>query len=758
MAKNIVIVESPAKAKTISGFLGKDFLVESSFGHIRDLPKNKMGIDIEHGFTPEYIIPADKKKRVSLLKKLVADKPLIWLATDEDREGEAIAWHLKEALKLEDKRIRRIVFHEITPEALQQAMAKPRKLDMHLVDAQQARRVLDRLVGYELSPILWRKIRPRLSAGRVQSVAVRLIVNREKEIGEFKPSSFFKLTANLKTGDNRQINAILEQKIKQEQEADAILRQLQKESRLTVTDISAKDGRRQAPPPFTTSTLQQTAASRLGYSVRQTMNLAQRLYESGTITYMRTDSLALSEGAITAAKEFIAGQFGAKYSKPTQYKTKSKGAQEAHEAIRPTSLSRQQVGDDRALNKLYRLIRSRFLASQMSPAIVSKTKITVSGANLKLTASGEVLKFTGWMAAYESPPLKDKPLPQLTKGDKLTISSAEAVQHLEKHPPRYTEASLVRKLEELGIGRPSTYAPTISTIQDRGYVVKDSPKARMVQLVRIQLKQDEISRREEAINIESQAKKLLPTDTAVVVNDFLERYFADIIDYEFTAKIERKFDLIAMGKSDWLSFIKSFYRQFHKLIEATKSVSRQQATQAKALGRDPDSGRTIYVRYGRYGPMLQRGEATDEEKPDFAPLPSGKTIDTVTLEDALKMFTLPRVIAKVNGEELRANIGRYGPYVQLGSTFASLKDEAEVFSINQEEALKLIQDKTQQQQKSEIKRLGQYIVKRGRYGPYVTDGKLNVKIPKDITPEAIKIDQIEQLFAEKKARKRPKRR
>lgn len=750
MSKNLVIVESPAKAKTIQGYLGKDYTVASSFGHIRDLPKKKMAVDIDGDFLPEYEITGDKKKRVSELRKLMNKDTVVWLATDEDREGEAIAWHLREALKLSDQKTKRIVFHEITKQAIEAAVNNPRNVDQKLVDAQQARRVLDRLVGYELSPVLWRKVRPGLSAGRVQSVAVRLIVEREREIEAFKSSKSFKLTAEL-AQKSTSFTAQYPKDIKDESEAESLLQSLLNR-KLQVLNLKQTDATRNPSPPFTTSTLQQEAARRLGFSVKQTMTLAQKLYESGAITYMRTDSLALSDQARSQAATYIKSEFGQEYHQPRTFKTKSKGAQEAHEAIRPTEASRGKSGNDERTAKLYDLIRGRFLASQMSPAKLKRTTVEIGSESITLEAKGEVITFGGWIKAYPQSSIKDNELPPLKIGDEIILISAEAVETLSRQPARYSEAALVRRLEEMGIGRPSTYAPTISTIQSRGYVEKGIAPTKQYQIKKLLLSNGKISKSTDEKQVGGEKGKLLPTDTALVVTDFLVKHFPDVVDYDFTASVEEEFDAIANGERQWNSMIKEFYQDFHKTVEEAKQVSRKEASQARELGVDPTSKRPVAARYGRYGPMVQIGNSEDEEKPRFAPLPPGTTIDTVTLEQALTMFELPRSLGVDDqGTEIKANIGRYGPYVQRDRVFASVPTEEDIFSISLKRAVELIEEKENQKQRQLVAEFedGKIQVKNGRYGPYVTNGKVNVKIPKTMNAEKISEKEARELLDKK---------
>jgi DNA topoisomerase-1 len=749
MTKNLVIVESPAKAKTIAKFLGPDFEVKSSFGHIRDLPKKDIGVDIDNGFKPKYEISADKKKVVSELKS-AAKGSTVWLASDEDREGEAIAWHVSLALGLDPSTTKRIVFHEITEQAIKAAVAKPRTVDMKLVDAQQSRRILDRLVGYELSPVLWRKIRTGLSAGRVQSVAVRLIVEREREIKAFTAEVNYKISATF-SADGAEVEAELNTKPGTEKAATDFLNSLLPAS-FKITSIEQKPGSRSPSAPFTTSTLQQEAARRLGFSVRQTMTLAQRLYENGHITYMRTDSTNLSQIAISAAKAYIDKNFGNKYSQVRQYKTKSASAQEAHEAIRPTDLSRLSAGADAQQKKLYELIWRRALASQMSNAAIEKTEavIDISGRSEKFIAIGEVLKFDGFLKVYGGGK-DDKILPDLKVGQGLDLIRAEASESFSRPPARYSEASLVRKLEQLGIGRPSTYAPTISTVQDRGYVEKSDVEGEPREIKHLILEGGQLKTEVEQASVGQDRNKLLPTPVAEVVTDFLIKYVPDIVDYDFTAKAEAQFDDVADGKLTWQQMLEEFYLKFHPLVEKSAKADRAEAAQARELGTDPKSGKPVIARFGRFGPMLQLGEtgnAKDKEtpKPKFAPLPAGATLDNVTLEQALPMFNLPREVGKTeDGETIYADIGRFGPYVKVGKTFVSIKGQDPLL-ISESEARTLIKDKAAVEAKRVIADYGQLKILRGPYGPYITDGKKNARIPKEEDPQKITEEQAKQML------------
>lgn len=749
--KNLVIVESPAKAKTIEKYLGKDYSVKSSFGHIRDLPKKGMSIDIENGFKPDYQVSPEKKKTVSELRKASKNADVVWLATDEDREGEAIAWHLEQALKLSHKDTKRIVFHEITKDAILKAVENPREVNMNVVDAQQARRVLDRLVGYELSPVLWKKVRRGLSAGRVQSVAVRIIVEREREIEKFETSSSYKIRATFEI-DNQQFEAELDKTFEKKEQAHDFLRKLI-DTAYSVGSVDQKDGTRSPRAPFTTSTLQQAASQKLGFSVKQTMQLAQRLYEAGKITYMRTDSVTLSKQAIASAAGHIESTFGKDYLNIRTYKTKTAGAQEAHEAIRPTNFEREEAGSDERQLKLYKLIHARALASQMSSAKTKKTtvKINIADSEQVFNAIGEVVVFDGFLAAYGRDK-DDKLLPDIKEGDIPTAPKIQATESYSRPPARFTEATLVRQLEEMGIGRPSTYAPTISTIQDRGYIEKGQGNSEEREINILILENSIITPETDKKKVGSDKGKLIPTDIAGIVTDFLVKHFSDIVDYDFTAKAETDFDKIAQGNSQWNKVIASFYKDFHKKVEKSEDISRQEASQARELGKDPESGRPVLARFGRYGPMIQIGTKDDEEKPRFAPMPAGKKIDTVTLDEAMEMFNLPRVVGKTDeGEEITANIGRFGPYVKFGSTFVSIKPE-DPLTITLDKSKELIEAKKKQEANKYIIRYedeGIDIV-RGRFGPYVTNGKVNAKIPKGVKPEDVDLEKAKEIIANKK--------
>ncbi len=758
MSKNLVIVESPAKAKTITPFLGKEYVVKSSVGHVRDLPKKGLNIDIEHGFAPKYEVSPDKKKVIAELKKAAVGSD-VWLATDEDREGEAIAWHLTQALKLDPAKTKRIVFHEITKPAILAAIDKPRTVDLQLVDAQQARRVLDRLVGYELSPVLWKKVRGGLSAGRVQSVAVRLIVEREREIKDHEAESSFKVTA-IFTADKQEIPAELQIKLS---DADVTEQWLQKAAPadFKVKNIEQKPGSRSPSAPFTTSTLQQEASRRLGFSVRQTMTLAQRLYEVGHITYMRTDSTTLAGQAIKDAEQYIKKEYGDKYHQVRQYKTKNASAQEAHEAIRPTGFSKTTAGDDNQQQKLYQLIWQRALASQMAAAQLERTEVIISVSTQPETflAKGEILQFDGFMKVYGGTK-DDVLLPALKAGQALDLQSMNAIETFTRPAARYSEATLVRKLEELGIGRPSTYAPTISTIQTRGYVEKTDLEGTEREVTELTLENGQVNRHKNSITTGADRGKLVPTGIADVVTDFLVKYFPSIVDYDFTKRVEDDFDGIAEGKQQWAKMIEAFYKEFHPLIEKSEDIPRSEVSQARELGTDPKSGEPIFARYGRYGPMLLKGRTEDEDKkPTFAPLPEGTTLDTVTLDQALEMFKLPRTVGKTaDGQEIKANIGRFGPYVQVGKTFVSIKP-LDPRTITEPEAQKLYEEKLAKDAAKNINEFPSGIkVLNGPYGPYITDGKKNARIAKDQDPAKITEAEAQKLLKEAPAKKRGFRR
>jgi len=752
MAKNLVIVESPAKAKTIEGFLGKEFTVRSSFGHVADLNSKKLSVDLEHDFEPQYEISPDKKKLVSELKKMAKTAEMVWLASDEDREGEAISWHLSRTLNLKEEQTKRIVFHEITKTAILEAIEHPRKIDENLVSAQQARRVLDRLVGYELSPLLWRKVKPSLSAGRVQSVAVRLIVEREEEIKTFATTSAFRTWAEfqLSDGKNKQsfkaeyaerFGTLEEAKIFIENQIGAIF---------TVKSVEKKPGKKSPAAPFTTSTLQQEASRKLGYSVANTMRIAQKLYESGRITYMRTDSVNLSKMALGSAKTEIESRFGSDYAKTRQYATKSKGAQEAHEAIRPTYLNNATIDGSPEEKRLYDLIWKRTIASQMSDAKLERTNILISStkATKDFQANGEVIIFDGFLKVYmegtdeENGDQKSGILPALSKGDLLDLNELLSIERFSKHPPRYTEASLVRKMEELGIGRPSTYAPTISTIQKREYVVKETREGQKRKVQSVVLRDGKIEEKISYENTGSEKAKLFPTDIGTLVNSFLMQYFQDILDYNFTASVEKEFDEIAAGKKAWNKFIKEFYGPFHQKIEETQETSGKFSGE-RLLGVDPKSGKNVYVKIGRYGSIAQIGDTDSEEKPRFAGLRPGQGLETITLEEALKLFDFPRNLGEYEGEEVTVAIGRFGPYVKHNKLFYSIKKDYNPASITLEEAIQIIKDKKEADKQKIIKTFDEdkdVQVLNGRYGAYLVIKKQNYKIPKNMDPVNLSLE------------------
>jgi DNA topoisomerase-1 len=772
MSKNLVIVESPAKGKTIAQFLGTDYQVEASFGNVRDLPKSGMSVDIEHNFAPTYEISPDKKKRVAELKKLAKAVDTVWLASDEDREGEAISWHLCEALGLNPKTTKRIAFHEITKTAIERAMANPRFVDQHLVDAQQARRVLDRLVGYELSPVLWKKIQAGLSAGRVQSVAVRLIVEREREIEDFAIGSAYKVTAEFTAGD-AQLVAELETRFKTDAEAKQFLTDIIPAT-FSVAEVETKPATRKPAPPFTTSTLQQEASRKLGFSVRQTMVLAQRLYEAGKITYMRTDSVHLSDLAIDSSRKQIEKQFGKNYYQQRQFTTKTAGAQEAHEAIRPSHFDADldRISKDKGEQRLFELIWKRTVASQMADARLERTtaKITVSTRPEQFVAKGEVVLFDGFLKLYlaheSDEDLEEEGiLPPLVAGQGLPLVKAAATQVYDRPKPRYTEASLVKRLEEMGIGRPSTYAPTISTIQDREYVEKGDLEGKERPVKRFDLQSGTVTEQDSTETYGADRSKLFPTSVGMLVTDFLVKHFPAIVDYDFTKKVEEEFDDIADGKQAWYAMIAEFYGPFHKTVEAAADISRQEAAGARELGKDPATGKPVIARLGRYGPMLQLGEATDKDKdgnevkPKFAPLPTGKRLDEVTLDDAIELFKLPRIVGQTeDGQDIAANFGRFGPYVKWGSTYVSIKPD-DPFTITLERARQLIAEKKTADAAKHIKTFDgtDVAILNGRFGPYITDGKKNAKIPKDIDPKSIELAQAQELLAAAPVRSKRRR-
>lgn len=758
--KNLVIVESPTKAKTIEKFLGPDYVVKSSQGHIRDLAKKEMSIDIENHYEPEYEITEEKHKLVAELQKAVKSADKVWLASDEDREGEAIAWHLRETLKLDDANTQRIVFNEITKNAILYAIEHPRQIDMNLVDAQQARRVLDRLVGYEISPILWSKIKPALSAGRVQSVAVRLIVDREQEIKNFESQNYFRVTAVFHTADSSQrVLAELSHRFNTKDEAANFLTDIA-HARFAVSNIETKPTHRMPAPPFTTSTLQQEANRKLGFSVARTMQIAQQLYEEGYITYMRTDSVNLSELALGMAKEAIAGLYGEKYVKTRHYQTKTKGAQEAHEAIRPTQMANATINAESAQRKLYELIWKRTIASQMPDAELEKTSIEISieGKEETFNCSGEQVLFDGFLKVYfessddeEEENTSNTLLPKLAKGTALSMSDAEACEHYTQHPPRYTEATIIKKLEELGIGRPSTYAPTISTILKREYVIKEDREPANVECTVLTLHGGTVKESSKIEKIGSERSKLFPTDIGTVVNEFLLAHFNDIIDYNFTATVEKDFDDIAEGKKEWRSVIHNFYVPFHKNIRSTQQLSHK-SSGTRLIGVDPRTGKNVYAKIGRYGTLVQIGDTSNEEKPRFASMKKGQSIETITIEDALALFALPRTVGQYEGKDVIVSIGKFGPYVRLDSNFYSLSKGDDPYEVTLERCISLIEVKRKaEEEKSKLRAMfpheiglhdGDVVASNiGRYGPYLTFRGANYRLPKDVDPLNISLEK-----------------
>ena len=759
MIENLVIVESPAKAKTIEKFLGKDFRVVSSFGHIRDLAKKNLGIDVENNFTPNYEIPKEKAKVVSELRKAAKDSNHVWIASDEDREGEAIAWHLASVLNLDLASTKRIVFHEITKEAISHAIENPRHVDMNLVNSQQARRILDRLVGFEISPVLWKKVQPSLSAGRVQSVAVRLIVEREREIISFLSESAFRVTAVFQLESDVQENAVLKaeatKRFPGEKEAMEFL-ELCKSSAYSIGSISIKPGTRSPAPPFTTSTLQQEAYRKLGFSVAQTMAVAQKLYEAGKITYMRTDSTNLSQLALVKSREMIISEFGEKYSKTRQFKTKSKGAQEAHEAIRPAYLDNPSTAGNQNEKKLYELIWKRTVASQMADAIVEKTSISIDMDNspVKFQASGEVIKFDGFLRVYAESTDQENVdedryvIPPVTKGMALRYDNVTATQKYTLPPPRYTEASLVKKLEELGIGRPSTYAPTISTIQNRGYVSREDRPGEKRQISIITLQKGKLSTTEKTEITGKEKSKLFPQDIGMIVNDFLIENFSEIVDYHFTAEVEEQFDEIALGNIKWTGMIEKFYSPFHKTVTNTLE-KKERKTGVRILGNHPETGEPVSVRMGRFGPVAQIGESGNDAKPRYASLSKNQLLETITLEEALNLFRLPRSLGDYEGGELVIGIGRFGPYIRYKSKFYSLKKgEDDPYTVTFERAIEVILEKTNSDKMKVVKDFGDIMVLNGRYGPYLTKDKANFRLPKGTDAEKLTKEDCIKIIAE----------
>lgn len=764
MQKNLVIVESPAKAKTIEKFLGKDYKVLSSYGHIRDLKTKQFSIDIEHNYAPQYEIPAEKKKLVSELKAESKAAEMVWLASDEDREGEAISWHLYEVLGLKPENTRRIVFHEITKTAILHAIETPRSIDMNLVNAQQARRVLDRIVGFQLSPILWRKVKPALSAGRVQSVAVRLIVEREREIQDFVSEAAYRVTANFILPDGKTVlKAELNRRLKTKEEAQAFLEACQ-QATFTIDDISKKPVRKSPAPPFTTSTLQQEAARKLGYSVSQTMMIAQRLYESGLITYMRTDSFNLSDLALGTAKEAILESYGDKYYKFRQYHTKSKGAQEAHEAIRPTYIAKAEIDGTAQERKLYDLIRKRTIACQMADAELERTTISVdiSGLKEKFVTTGEVVVFDGFLQVYHESTDDEQEkeqgntlLPVVHLQDALQLKEATATERFSQRPARYTEATLVRRLEELGIGRPSTYAPTIQTIQNREYVIKGDKEGTERPYTILTLNKKGIQESTKTEMVGADRNKLMPTDIGIVVNDFLLEYFQLVMDYNFTAKVEKEFDAIAEGEENWTNVIDNFYQVFHPVVEQTAAIRTEHKVGERQLGIDPKSGKPVFVKIGRFGPVAQIGESKaekDNEKPQFATLLKGQSIETITLEEALKLFELPRTVGEYEGKVVVAAIGRFGPFIRHDGKFVSIPKDKNPISITLDEAIELIQQKREKDENRFIKKFEEdpeLEILNGRYGPYIAYKGKNYRIPKTgYTPAEMTLADCMKLVSE----------
>lgn len=754
MQKNLVIVESPAKAKTIEKFLGKEYKVLSSYGHIRDLKKKEFSIDVDKNFEPEYEIPAEKKKLVSELKAEAKNAEMVWLASDEDREGEAISWHLYEVLGLKPENTKRIVFHEITKPAILKAIETPRSIDLNLVNAQQARRILDRIVGFELSPVLWRKVKPALSAGRVQSVAVRLIVEREREVHAFKTEASFRVVACFLVpaadGSTSEVKAELSRRFKTKKEATDFLEQC-KSARFAIDDITKRPLKKSPAAPFTTSTLQQEAARKLSFTVAQTMMIAQKLYESGKITYMRTDSVNLSELAIQASQATITGLMGKEYLHVRYFATKSKGAQEAHEAIRPTNMEEQSIEASPQERKLYDLIWKRTVASQMADAELEKTTVSISMDNSSetFTATGEVIQFDGFLKVYKESyddeaeqEDESRLLPPMKKGQILESKEITATQRFTQHPPRYTEASLVRKLEELGIGRPSTYAPTISTIQQREYVLKGDREGEKRNYDILTLKDGKISDTTKTEMVGNEKSKLLPTDVGTVVNDFLIEYFPNILDYNFTANVEKQFDEVAEGEMQWTSMMSDFYNGFHPSVQDTLAIKTEHKVGERILGNEPASGKTVSVKIGRFGPVVQIGTVDDEEKPRFAQMKKGQSMETITLEEALELFKLPRTLGDFEEKTVTIGTGRFGPYVRHDGKYISLPKEADPMEITLEEAETLILAKRQAEAQKIIKKFEEdpdLEILNGRYGPYIAYKGSNYKIPKTVVPQDLNL-------------------
>ncbi|MCI1185867.1 type I DNA topoisomerase [Hymenobacter sp. DH14] len=763
MVKNLVIVESPAKAKTIEGYLGQDFVVRSSYGHVRDLPKDNNAIDIANGFKPTYVVSADKRELIAQLKKLSKEAETVWLASDDDREGEAISWHLAETLNLPETKTKRIVFREITKNAILAAIADPRTVNQDLVNAQQARRVLDRLVGFELSPVLWKKVKPGLSAGRVQSVAVRLVVEREREVASFLRASAYRIVARFDAGRGAVLEAELPTRYKTREEAEAFLERCVGAS-YQIESLDKKPGKRSPAAPFTTSTLQQEASRKLGFSVAQTMSVAQKLYEAGKISYMRTDSVNLSQEALAGAQAAITASYGAEYHQIRTFKTKSASAQEAHEAIRPTDFSAVKAGSDASEQRLYDLIRKRAMASQMAEAVIERTTAVIgisTQPGVTLTASGEVITFEGFLKVYaESKDEEEEEdasngessfsrgLPPLSVGQALPLQRLSATERFSSPPARYTEASLVKKLEEMGIGRPSTYAPTISTVQKRGYVEKDSREGKERKFHVLTLDGGTVNTEVKTENYGAEKAKLFPTDTAMVVNDFLVAHFPVIVDYQFTAKVEDEFDQIANGHENWTQMLTGFYGKFHATIEAGQDIDRSTVGATRELGVHPETGERISARLGKYGPYVALGDTEGETKPAYANLRKGQFIESITLEDALELFKLPRNVGEFEDKAMTANLGRFGPYVRHDSKFYSLTKEQDPHTITAEEAVALIEGKRKADAERLIKAFPEnpdIQVLNGRFGPYIVAGKKNVKIPKGEEPTELTLERCIEL-------------
>ncbi len=768
MGENLVIVESPAKAKTIGKFLGDGFTVKSSFGHIRDLPSSSLSVDLENGYEPQYLVSDDKKKVVAELKSLAKAASVVWLASDEDREGEAIAWHLREALKLDPAKTRRIVFHEITKEAIQHAVQNPRDIDMNLVMAQQARRVLDRIVGFQLSPLLWKKVRPKLSAGRVQSVAVRLIVDREREISAFSAKSQYKIEGIFNPEGSKntvKVKAEIPEKFDNPSDAQNILEACINAS-FQIGSVEEKEAKRNPSPPFTTSTLQQEASRKLGFSLIQTMRVAQTLYESGYITYMRTDSVNLSKLALGAAKQVITDMYGKEYSKTRQFATKSKGAQEAHEAIRPTYLANTEIEGGPQEKKLYALIWKRTIASQMAEATIGRTEISIESESLrhKFMATADRIKFDGFLKVYTESSDEDQDeeetllnLPELRTGQLMHRQKVTATEKYTQKPPRYSEASLVKKLEELGIGRPSTYAPTISTIIQRGYVVKDSRPGTERQFNTFTLEKSEIKHTLHKEVWGSEKNKLFPEDIGMLVNDFLVDNFDSVVDFGFTAKVEEQFDTVAEGKLMWNKVIDDFYKPFSKKVEDTLTGSRP-ANAERVLGSDPATGKVVLVRLGRFGPLAQIGDSEDPEK-RFVSLAKGQLLETITLAEALQLFALPRKVGEYNGLEIVASSGRFGPYIKYSGKFISIGKDFSPYTIDLETSVRLIEENSKKEEQRLIKSFeGEGIeILNGRFGAYIKKGKNNYKIPKGTDPASLELETVKKIIEETPEKPRKKR-